>query len=44
MGDGGYDHNHATQGTQHAVTIVLIVAVILILGGLTIGLNILDRL
>jgi len=41
---GHYDYNHATSGTQHAVTVVLIVAIILVLGGLTIGLNILDHL
>jgi hypothetical protein len=41
---GNYDYNHATSGTHHAVTIILIIAVICILGGLTIGLNILDHL
>jgi len=40
----GYDYNHATSGTQHAVTVVLIVAVLVLLGGLAIGLNILDHL
>ena len=39
-----YDYNHATSGTQHAVTVILIVMVIALLGGLTIGLNILDHL
>jgi uncharacterized protein (DUF983 family) len=41
---GHYDYNHATSGTQHAVTVILIVAVICILGGLSIGLNVLDHL
>lgn len=41
---GDYDYNHATSGTQHAVTVILIVAVLAILGGLTIGLNILDHI
>jgi len=41
---GHYDYNHATSGTQHAVTVILIVAVLIVLGGLTIGLNALDHL
>lgn len=41
---GDYDYNHATAGTNHAVTIFLIVTVMIILGGLFIGLNILDHL
>ena len=41
---GQYDYNHATSGTQHAVMVILIIAVICILGGLAIGLNILDHL
>lgn len=40
----GYDYQHASSGTNHAVTVILIVAVIVLLGGLTIGLNILDKL
>jgi hypothetical protein len=41
---GDYDYNHATSGTHHAVTIFLIVMVMIVLGGLFIGLNILDHL
>lgn len=41
---GHYDYNHATMGTQHAVTVILIVVVLLALMGLTIGLNLLDHL
>lgn len=41
---GDYDYNHATSGTQHAVTIFLIVICTLVLGGLFMGLNILDHL
>ena len=40
----GYDYNHATSGTNHAVTVILIVAIMVILGGLIVGLNILDHL
>jgi hypothetical protein len=41
---GDYDYHHSTAGNQHTVTIVLIVLVMLALGGLFIGLNILDHL
>lgn len=41
---GRYDYNHATSGQQHAVMVILIIAVLCILGGLAIGLNILDHL
>jgi hypothetical protein len=41
---GDYDYNHATSGNQHAVTIILIVICMVVLGGLFIGLNILDHL
>jgi len=41
---GDYDYHHATSGQQHAVTIFLIVIVMCVLGGLFIGLNILDHL
>jgi hypothetical protein len=44
MARGDYDYHHATSGSQHAVTVILIVMVMLILGGLFIGLNILDHL
>jgi len=40
----GYDYNHASSGTNHAVTVILIVAIMVVLGGLTIGLNILDHI
>jgi hypothetical protein len=41
---GDYDYNHSTSGTQHAVTVILIVVVMMVLGGLFLGLNILDHL
>jgi len=41
---GDYDYNHASSGTQHAVTVILIVIAVMCLGGLFIGLNILDHL
>lgn len=41
---GDYDYNHASSGHQHAVTVILIVIAFMALGGLFIGLNILDRL
>jgi len=41
---GDYDYHHATSGTQHVVTIFLIIIAFLALGGLFIGLNILDHL
>jgi uncharacterized protein (DUF983 family) len=41
---GDYDYNHATSGTQHAVMVILVIAVMCVLGGLFIGLNILDHL
>lgn len=44
MADRGYDYNHATSGTQHAVMVILIIAVVCILGGLMIGLNVLDHI
>lgn len=40
----GYDYNHATAGTQHAVLVILIIAVIVALGGLFVGLDILNHL
>ena len=41
---GDYDYNHATAGTFHAVTVILIVIAFLALAGLFLGLNILDHL
>jgi hypothetical protein len=41
---GDYDYNHASSHSQHAVTVILIVIAFLALGGLFIGLNILDHL
>jgi hypothetical protein len=41
---GDYDYNHASSGNQHAVTIILIAIAFIALGGLFVGLNILDHL
>ncbi|DAD51802.1 TPA_asm: hypothetical protein [ssRNA phage Gerhypos.1_31] len=41
---GDYDYHHSTAGTQHVVTIVLIVIAFVALAGLFVGLNILDHL
>jgi hypothetical protein len=44
VGDHGrYDYNHATAGTQHAILVILIIFAVLALGGLLVGLNIIDR-
>ncbi len=40
---GDYDYNHASAGQQHAVLIILIIFAMIALGGLFIGLNILDH-
>ena len=41
---GDYDYNHATSGHQFAVVMFIIIICALGLGGLFIGLNILDHL
>ena len=40
----GYDYHHSTAGHQHAVMVILIIFCVMALGGLFIGLNILDHL
>jgi len=40
----GYDYNHATSGNQFAVMAVIVIICFLALGGLFVGLNILDHL
>jgi len=40
---GDYDYNHASSGHQFVVITVLVVICALALGGLFIGLNILDH-
>jgi hypothetical protein len=40
---GDYDYNHATSGHQFAVIAIIVIFCTLALGGLFIGLNILDH-
>jgi len=35
----GYDYIHSTLGTNHVVMVILIIAAVCILGGLTLGLS-----
>ena len=45
MGTGrGYDYNHASSNQNAVVIVILIIAAICILGGLTLGLNVLDHI
>jgi len=41
---GDYDYNHASSGHQFVVITILVVISMMVLGGLFIGLNILDHL
>lgn len=44
MARGQYDYNHASMNQNAVVIVILIIAAICILGGLTLGLNVLDHI
>ncbi len=44
MSNRGYDYNHASGNQNAVVIVILIITAIIILGGLTLGLNVLDHI